>query len=79
MKEKPIIYPSCSTCRYKINLSYKLEKKRTDDGGINFKYIYIWKINCKKEGKIVDRIEGTKHRAQIPKCSLWKSMVKWVK
>ncbi len=75
MRGEQGVYPSCSTCRYKKKLSYKLEKKRTDDGGINFQYIYIWKIDCEKEGKIVDRIEGTKHRAQIPKCSLWKARV----
>lgn len=69
-------YPSCSTCRYLRGiLKYKLEKKRTDNGGINFKYIYVWKINCMREGRFEDRIEGTKGRAVLPTCSLWRSIV----
>jgi len=74
MRTGEIIYPSCSTCRYLIRIKVKKRKERTDNGGINFKYLYDWTVECKKEGTIKETIEGHAHRTPIPKCSLWRSM-----
>ena len=64
---------TCSNCRFqKGRMTVKHEKKRIDDGGINFKYIYTWKIYCTREDNTIETVlEGTKHRASIPTCSLW--------
>jgi len=72
MRVGEYVYPSCSTCRFKIKMKVKSRKERTDNGGINFKYLYEWTVECEKEGTLKETIEGTAHRTPIPKCSLWK-------
>lgn len=49
--------------------------KKTDDGGRNYKYMYIWKITCKSEGKFEDRVEGTASFCKVPTCSLWRAKI----
>jgi len=71
-KTMEFIYPSCSTCKYMKSMSFKSIKEKTDNGGIHFKYLYEWTVECEKEGKMVEIIEGTKHRVPLPTCSLWR-------
>ena len=66
------IYPSCSTCKYKKSMKYKLIKEKSDDGGIHFKYLYEWTVDCEKEGEMIDIIEGTRDQIPLPTCSLWR-------
>jgi len=70
-KEMEFIYPSCSTCRHKISMKYRLIKEKSDNGGIHYRYDYEWEVNCKKEGIVKEMKEGTKHRIPLPSCSLW--------
>ena len=55
-----------------ISMKVKSKKEKTDNGGIHFKYLYEWTVDCKLEGKMVDTIEGTANRTPLPKCSRWK-------
>lgn len=50
-------------------------REKTDDGGIHFKYLYEWKVDCTKEGEMIDIIEGTRNRTPLPTCSLWRFKV----
>lgn len=54
-----------------ISMSVKTKWEKTNDGGIHWKYLYEWTVECKKEGKTVEMVEGTRHRTPLPKCSLW--------
>ena len=64
---------NCTNCRFqkgRIKVDHKRE--RTDNGDIHFKYTYVWTIYCSRyDDKITTTLEGTKHKATIPTCSLW--------
>ena len=62
---------NCTNCGYLNKISVKSSREKTDDGNIHYRYFYEWKIDCKKEGKIKLKLEGTKYRTEIPSCSLW--------
>lgn len=62
---------SCANCRFMNKIKVKSSREKTDDGDIHYKYLYEWTIDCEKEGEIKTRLEGTKHKATIPTCSLW--------
>ena len=62
---------SCTNCRFIDKIDVKSSREKTDDGGIHYKYYYDWTIVCEKEGETKTLLEGTKHKATIPTCSLW--------
>ena len=61
----------CRTCFHCTKISMREDFKKTDDGGVNWKYNYIWTINCKKNGRFIDIVEGTANMCKVPTCSLW--------
>lgn len=65
---------TCYNCEFCNGVKFKGKKKvKDDDGGIHYRHMYKWEIECsKEEDKIVFDEEGTVKRATIPSCSLWK-------
>ena len=63
---------TCRNCVYLKKLKKEPQWKKTDDGGVNWKYNYKWTIECEKEGKFTEIIEGTARFCEVPKCSLWR-------
>ena len=63
---------NCRNCIFLKKLSGKKDFKKTDDGGVNYKYNYIWSVKCEKEGEFTVVIEGTANMGEVPSCSLWK-------
>ena len=63
---------TCRNCRYLTSLFFVKDFKKTDDGGVNYKYNYVWKINCLSQGKFEEIVEGTAHFCKVPGCSLWR-------
>lgn len=62
--------PNCYNCIYLKAIWNKMRRER-DDGGVHWKYLYKWYINCKKEGVFNVELEGTANMCEVPHCSLW--------
>lgn len=65
---------TCYNCIFKINISLKHSKLVGDDGcKTHYKVLYIWYLNCEKEGEIKDlSLQGGRNNVVVPSCSLWK-------
>ena len=64
---------NCHNCKFCKSIEYEGKKKRKeDDGGIHYKYWYLWKIDCERYDESIDvKEEGLKRKAYVPYCSLW--------
>lgn len=72
MKIDKFMKPCCKNCLYLNSISVIKKREKTDDGGVHYKYLYDWEIDCQKEGKFKTIIEGTKNMCEVPHCSLWR-------
>ena len=74
LKDKLARLPSMTrrNCKHMISIFSVTDFKKTDDGGRNYKYNYHWSINCKKEGKFTETVEGQAQGCKVPSCSGWK-------
>ena len=62
---------NCVNCRLMNTIKVNRIRERTNNGDIHYKYYYDSTIDCKIEGEVTTRLEGTRYKATIPTCSLW--------